>query len=236
MTLACAAELLRPEESAALWLSLKVAGWASAIAVVPGILLGWLLARASFRGKILLDALVHLPLVVPPVVIGYLLLVSLGRRSTLGGWLDALGLELAFTWRGAAIAAGVMGLPLFVRAVRLAIELVDPRLEQAARTLGAPPHTTFLRVTLPLALPGVLTGFLLCFARALGEFGATYTFAGNTAGVTQTLPLAIYTATQRVGGDAAAMRLVILSLVLSFAALFISEVVTRRARMRLRAT
>ncbi len=234
MTLACAGELLRPEESAALWLSLRVACWASVAAILPGVFLGWLLARASFRGKILLDALVHLPLVVPPVVVGYLLLVSLGRRSWLGGWLDTLGIELAFTWRGAALASGLMGLPLFVRAVRLAIELVDPRLEQAAQTLGARPLTTFLRVTLPLALPGVLTGFLLCFARALGEFGATYTFAGNTAGVTQTLPLAIYTATQRVGGDAAAARLVGLSLVLSFAALLVSEIVTRRARARVR--
>jgi len=204
-------------------LSLKVALWCMVITLLPGIALGWLLARKDFAGKSLVDALVHLPLVLPPVVVGYLLLVTLGKR----GLID---FDIAFTWRAAVAASAVMGLPLMVRAVRLAIELVDPRLEQAAATLGASPWRVFKTVTLPLALPGVLTGMVLAFARSLGEFGATITFAANIPGQTRTLPLAVYTAIQSPGGDAQAARLVILSIALSLAALIVSELFARRIR------
>jgi molybdate transport system permease protein len=201
---------------------------------VPGVAVAWLLARREFRGKVLLDALVHLPLVLPPVVVGYLLLLALGRRGWLGRWLhDALGVDVAFTWKAAALAAAVMGFPLLVRSVRLAIELVDVRLEQAARTLGAGPLRLFWTVTLPLAYPGLVTGAVLAFARSLGEFGATITFAGNIEGVSRTLPVAIYTSMQTPGGDASALRLVLISLAVSLAALLCSELMARRVRLRL---
>lgn len=226
--------MLTPEEWSALLLSLRVSGCSVAIMLVPGVGCAWLLARKRFPGKVLVDALIHLPLVVPPVVVGYLLLLSLGRRGWIGRWLhDGLGVEVAFTPKAAAIAAAVMGFPLLVRAIRLAIELVDIRIEQAARTLGASPWRVFLTITLPLSLPGVVAGVMLAFARSLGEFGATITFAGNIEGVTRTLPLAVYTYTQVPGGDAPAMRLVLISIGLALAALVASELLARRIGRRI---
>lgn len=224
-----------PEELSALWLSLKVGVWCVALIAVPGLVTGWLLARVRFPGKALVDGLVHLPLVLPPVVPGYLLLLLLGRNGPLGRWLDETwGVTFAFTWQGAVIASALMAFPLMVRAVRLAMALVDPRLEDAARTLGAGPLRVWLTVTVPLALPGVLAGLVLAFARSLGEFGATVTFAGNVAGETRTLPLAIYTYTQMPGGDGPALRLVVISILLALAALWASEWGARRAERRLR--
>jgi molybdate transport system permease protein len=221
-------------EWTALRLSVIVAIGAVAVSAVPGVLLGWLLARRDFRGKAVLDAVVHLPLVLPPVVIGYLLLLTLGRNGALGGWLhDAFGLDVAFTRGAAVLASAVMGFPLLVRAARLGIELVDRRVEDAARTLGASPRRVLLSVTLPLAMPGILTGLVLAFARSLGEFGATITFAGNIEGASRTLPLALFTFTQTPGGDAPALRLVIISVALSFVALLASEVLARRVSRRL---
>jgi len=228
MTLAA---LLTPEEWSAVELSLRVSIVAVAVMLIPGVALGWLLARCRFPGRTLLDALIHLPLVLPPVVVGYVLLVLLGRRGVLGGWLhDSLGLDIAFTWKAAAIASAVISFPLLVRPVRLAMELADVRYEQSARTLGAGPWRTFATVTLPLALPGILTGIVLAFARSLGEFGATITFAGNIAEQTRTLPLAVYTYAQTPGGDAPAMRLVLLSALLALAALVVSELIAQRMR------
>ncbi len=218
------------DEWSILGLSLQVALGSLALLAVPGIALGWLLARREFPGKTLLDALVHLPLVLPPVVTGYLLLLLLGRRGPIGGWLHDLGIDIAFTWKGAAIAAAAMSLPLLVRAVRLAIEMTDRRLEDAARTLGASPLRVALTITLPLAVPGIIAGLVLAFARSLGEFGATITLAGNIPGESRTLPVAIYSATQTPDGDAAAMRLVVISLVLSLFALAGSEWLNRRWR------
>lgn len=225
---------LTPGEIAALGLSLKVALCCTVAVLVPGIACGWLLARKTFFGKAVVDALIHLPLVLPPVVPGYLLLVLLGNQGVLGKPLRELfGISVAFTWKGAVIASAVMAMPLMVRAVRLAIELIDVREEQAAATLGAGPWWVFATITLPLALPGILTGMILAFSRSLGEFGATITFVGNIPHETQTLPLAIYAVTQQPGGDAAAMRLVVLSVVLALAALIASEALARRAQRRL---
>ena len=225
--------LLSASEIEVLGLSLKVA-FTGVVASLPvALALAYLLARAQFPGKILLDGVVHLPLVLPPVVIGYLLLVALGRNGPLGAWLaEHLGIVFAFRWTGAALAASVMGLPLAVRAMRQSIEAVDRRLEAAASTLGAPPLAVFASVTLPLILPGVLNGMLLSFARSLGEFGATITFVSNIPGETQTLPLAIYSLTQVPGGDAQALRLCVLAVALSLSALVVSEVLLRRARRR----
>ena len=193
-----------------------------------------LLARRQFPGKALLDGLVHLPLVLPPVVTGYLLLLLLGRRGPLGRLLEeGLGIVVAFRWTGAAIAAAVMGFPLMVRAIRLSLEAVDRRLEAAASTLGAGPVWVFVTVTLPLALPGILAGMILCFAKALGEFGATITFVSNIPGETQTLPTAIYTLLQVPGGDAGALRLAVVSVVISLAALLLSDALTRRIAARI---
>lgn len=218
-----------PEELTALWLSIKIGLWCVAIIALPGIVTGWLLARVRFPGKAIVDGLVHLPLVLPPVAPGYLLLLLLGRNGLLGRWLyETWGVTLAFTWQGAVIACAVMAFPLMVRAVRLAVMLVEPRLEEAARTLGAGPLRVWLTVTVPLALPGIVTGLVLAFARSLGEFGATVTFVGNVAGETRTLPLAIYTYTQMPGGDGPALRLVILSILLALAALWASELGARR--------
>ncbi|SLN49860.1 molybdate ABC transporter permease subunit [Oceanibacterium hippocampi] len=220
---------MTPLEIEALSLSLKVALWSVLGVLLPGTALAWLLARRNFPGKAVLDALVHLPLVVPPVVVGYLLLVLLGRRGPLGAALyDLFGVTLVFSWQGAAIAAGVMALPLYVRAVRLSFESVDERLETAARTLGAGRLRVFATVTLPLIVPGLLTGVVLAFARALGEFGATITFVSNIPGQTRTLPLAIYSALQSPDGEAAALRLTILSVILAFAAIAASELIARR--------
>ncbi len=214
-------------------LSLKVAVW-SVLASLPfAIAVAHVLARRDFPGKSLADAFVHLPLVLPPVVIGYFLLILLGRRGPLGAWLeDWFGVVVAFRWTGAAIACAVMGFPLMVRAIRLSIDAIDPKLEAAAQTLGAGHLGAFLTITLPLALPGILTGILLSFARSLGEFGATITFVSNIPGETQTLPLAIYSLTQVPGGDALALRLCVISIILSLAALLASEALVRRATRR----
>ncbi len=195
----------------------------------PAVAAGWLLARREFRGKALFDALVHLPLVLPPVVVGYGLLYLFGRNGLVGRWLfDALGLSVVFTWQGAVLAAAVMAFPLFVRAVRLSVELVDRGVEDAARTLGASPARVFLTVTMPLALPGVFTGMILAFARALGEFGATISFAGNIEGQTRTLPLAIFRYLQTPGGEGPATRFAIISILLSLGALLASQWVATR--------
>ncbi len=222
--------MLTEAESNALLLSLRVALASVLLMLPPGIAVAWLLARREFRGKAIVDALVHLPLVLPPVVVGYALLALFGRNGAMGGLLSSVGFDVAFTWRAAALAAAVVGFPLMVRAVRLSIELVDGRLEEAARTLGASRGWTFLTVTLPLCLPGILSGVMLGFARSLGEFGATITFAGNIPGRTQTLPLAVYTHLQIPGAEAAVHRLALVSVLLSLAALLVSDLVSRRVR------
>lgn len=225
---------LTPLEIQALELSLRVSLWSVTVSLPLGLLVAWLLARARFPGKMLLNGVVHLPLVLPPVAVGYLLLVLLGRRGALGAWLyDAFGITVAFTWKGAAVAAAVMAFPLMVRAIRLSLESVDRRLEAAARTLGAGRVRTFLTVTLPLIGPGVVTGVILAFARSLGEFGATITFVSNIPGQTQTLPLALYTLTQTPGGEVAALRLALLSVALAMAALIASEFIARRVSARI---
>ena len=224
---------LSPAEWTAVELSLRIAIVATACALPFGIAIGWLLARTNFWGKTLLDGLVFLPLVLPPVVTGYLLLISFGRKGPIGAYLyDHFGIVFSFRWTGAALACGVMGFPLLVRPIRLALEAVDRRLEDAAATLGANPVLGFLTVTLPLALPGIVAGVLLCFARALGEFGATITFVSNIPGETQTISAAIYTFTQVPGGDAAAGRLVLVAIALALAALIASEWLARRAAIR----
>jgi molybdate transport system permease protein len=221
-------------EVEALRLSLWVSGWAVAVSLPLGILAAWVLARLRFPGKNLLDGLIHLPLVLPPVVTGYLLLVLLGRNGVIGAALyKTLGFVLAFNWKGAVLAAAVMSFPLLVRAVRLSLENVDRGLEAAARTLGAGPLRVFLTVTLPLMVPGIITGLILAFARSLGEFGATITFVSNIRGQTQTLPLALYTLTQVPDGEVAAMRLCILSVLIAMAALICSEVLARRFAARM---
>lgn len=220
---------LTPEEASALWLSIKVGLWCTLIIAGPGVLMGWLLARTRFTGKALIDGLIHLPLVLPPVVPGYILLLLLGKQGVIGKWLyEVWGITLVFTWKGAVIASALMAFPLMVRAVSLSMSLVEPRLEAAARTLGAGPLRVFLTITLPLAMPGIMTGLILAFARSLGEFGATVTFVGNVAGETRTLPLAIYTYTQIPGADGTALRLVVLSLLLALGALLVSEIAARR--------
>ena len=224
---------LSPAEWEALGLSLKVASFSLLLLIVPGIACGWFLARKQFRGKVFVEAIVHAPLVLPPVVMGYALLFTLGRHGWFSETFFESSLQLAFTWKAAALASTVMGFPLMVRAVRLAIELVDIRLEQAAASLGAPPTRIFWSITFPLALPGVITGSLLAFARSLGEFGATITFAGNLAGETRTLPVALFSALQSPGGDVAAMRLAIISIFISLFALVASELLARRVSKRL---
>lgn len=224
---------LTPLEIEAVGLSLKVALWAILFSLPFGIGVAWLLARREFFGKAVVNGIVHLPLIVPPVVIGYLLLVLLGRKGLIGAWLfDTFGIGIAFTWKGAAVASAVMAFPLMVRAIRLSIEAVDKRTEQAARTLGAGPFAVFLTITLPLIAPGILAGIILAFARSLGEFGATITFVSNIPGETRTLPIALYSQTQVPDGDLGALRLVLISLVLAMAALIASEVMARRVAAR----
>lgn len=224
---------LTPDEWIAIRLSLRIAIVATMVALPFGVAVGWLLARKNFWGKTLLDGVIHLPLVLPPVVTGYLLLISFGRRGAIGSFLyDWFGIVFSFRWTGAALACGIMGFPLLVRPIRLAIEAIDRRLEDAAATLGADRARVFLTVTLPLALPGLIAGFVLCFAKALGEFGATITFVSNIPGETQTISAAIYTFTQIPGGDAAAGRLVLVAIIISLAALVLSEWLARRAGMR----
>ncbi len=225
---------LGPEEQEVLSLSLRVAFWSVFVSLPFAVAVAYALARADFPGKTLFDAVVHLPLVLPPVVVGFFLLLLFGRGGLLGMILEQwFGVVVAFRWTGAALAAGVMGFPLMVRAIRLSFETMDRRLEAAASTLGAGRMGVFLTVTLPLALPGLITGVLLSFARSLGEFGATITFVSNIPGETRTLPLAIYTYTQTPAGDAAAMRLSVIAVLLSLAALYVSEVLVRRATRRI---
>ena len=224
--------MLSPQEWDVLGLSLRVALASVGLSLPAAIAMGWLLARREFRGKLLLDGLCHLPLVLPPVVTGYVLLLAFGRRGWFGPVLDALGVTLAFDWKGAVLASAVVAFPLALRAVRLAIEEVDPRLEGVARTLGAGPWRVFFTVTLRLAAPGLWVGALLAFARSLGEFGATITFVANIAGQTRTIPAAIYTFLNQPGGEDAALRLVWISVAVSLAALLASEWAARRARGR----
>ncbi len=227
-------DFLTPIELEAIGLSLRVSVWGMFWSLPVAIATAWVLARFEFPGKALLDGIVHLPLVVPPVVVGYVLLVLLGRKGIVGAWLyDTFGLTFAFSWRGAAVASAVIAFPLVVRAIRLSLEAVDQRLEAAARTLGAKPLDVFFSVTLPLIAPGILAGTILGFARSLGEFGATITFVSNIPGETRTLPIALYNFTQVPGGEAAAMRLVVISVVLAFAAVAGSEILARRLRRRM---
>jgi len=226
--------MLSPAEWEALRLSARVALWATLLCLPFGILVGWLLARREFRGKFLVEALVQLPMVLPPVVPGLALLLLLGTQGLIGRWLyESFGITLAFTWKGAVIASAVMAFPLLVQPVRVAFRLIDSRLEQAATTLGASPWNAFLTVALPLALPGVLAGSVLCFSRSLGEFGATMAFVGNIPGETRTLPLAIYSFMNVPDGEGAALRLAGLSIALALFALAASHWLTRRAERQL---
>lgn len=227
--------ILTPLEAEALRLSLWVSFWAVAASLPPGVLAAWVLARKNFPGKTLLDGLIHLPLVLPPVVIGYVLLILLGRKGLLGEALySALGISFAFNWKGAAVASAAMAFPLLVRAIRLSLESVDQGLEAAARTLGARPARVFLTITIPLVVPGILTGVILAFARSLGEFGATITFVSNIPGETRTLPLALYSLTQVPGGDAGALRLCVISVIVAMLALMASEILTRRVASKMK--
>jgi molybdate transport system permease protein len=214
---------LTPDQWQAVALSLRVSLWAVAVSLPLGVLVAHALARWQFPGRQLLNGLVHLPLILPPVVTGYLLLLTFGRKGAIGQYLDMIGVVFAFRWTGAALAAGVMAFPLMVRAIRLASEAVDPKLEQAASTLGASKPWVFLTVTLPLILPGIVVGAILAFAKAMGEFGATITFVSNIPGQTQTLPSAIYATLQVPGGDAQALRLVIVSFTIAMVALVLCE-------------
>ncbi len=224
---------LSPEEWTAIRLSLKVALVAMAASLVPGIAIAYALERGRFWGRQALDVLVHLPLVLPPVVVGYALLLGFGRRGPIGSFLDAhFGIVFAFRWTGAALACAIMGFPLLVRAIRLSLETVDRKLEEAAGTLGAHPAWIFLFVTLPLILPGIIAGMVLCFAKAMGEFGATITFVSNIPGETQTIPTAIYAYTQVPGGEGGALRLALVSVAISIAALWVSEWMARRVRRK----
>lgn len=225
---------LTPFEIEALRLSLWISCWAVAASLPLGIFCAWLLARRRFFGKSLFDGVIHLPLVLPPVVVGYTLLVLFGRKGVIGAWLyDVFGLSFAFNWKGAALASAVVSFPLMVRAIRLSVEAVDQGLEAAARTLGAGPFRVFFTVTLPLTMPGIITGVILAFARSLSEFGATITFVSNIPGQTRTLPIALYTLTQTPDGDAAALRLCIISVVIAFMALIASEIMARRVAKRI---
>jgi molybdate transport system permease protein len=225
---------LTPDEWNAVRLSIKVATVAMLFSLPPGILIALLLARGKFWGKTLLNGLVHLPLILPPVVTGYLLLLTFGKRGPAGAFLaEHFGIVFSFRWTGAALACGVMGFPLMVRAIRLSIEAVDRKMEAAAGTLGANPLWVFGTITLPLILPGLIAGAILSFAKAMGEFGATITFVSNIPNETQTLPSAIYTFTQVPGGDEGALRLTLISIIISMAALVASEVLARRVGRRM---
>jgi len=225
---------LTPEDWRAVALSLRVSFWATLVSLPVGIAVAYVLARYRFWGRQLLNGLVHLPLILPPVVTGYLLLLTFGRKGAVGAFLDqTFGLVFAFRWTGAALAAAVMAFPLMVRAIRMAIEAVDPRLEAAAGTLGASRPWVFVTVTLPLILPGIVAGAILGFAKAMGEFGATITFVANIPGQTQTLPSAIYTYLQVPGGDAAAFRLVLVAIAIAMLALLLSEWVGRSVARRI---
>ncbi len=225
---------LTPLEIEALSLSLKVALWSVVVSLPPGIYLAWLLARRDFIGKSALNGLIHLPLVLPPVVVGYVLLLLLGHQGPLGALLqDWFSVTVIFTWKGAAVASAVMGFPLMVRAIRISLEAMDPGLEPAARTLGASPFRVFYSITLPLISPGILAGIILAFARSLGEFGATITFVSNIPGETRTLPLALFTLVQAPGGEGAALRILVISILIALAALLASEMLAGRLSRRL---
>lgn len=227
-------DFLTPIEIEAIRLSLKISFWAMLWSLPLALGTAWILARYSFPGKFLFDGIIHLPLVLPPVVIGYVLLVLMGRQGVIGGFLyDTFGVSLAFSWRGAAVAAGIMAFPLIVRAMRLSLEAIDQRLEAAARTLGAKPISVFLTITLPLTMPGIIAGGILGFARCLGEFGATITFVSNIPGETQTLPIALYGFSQIPGGEEAALRIVIISIIIALFALAGSELLARRMQTRI---
>tara|TARA_R110002020_G_scaffold282883_1_gene498575 strand:+ start:20116 stop:20811 length:696 start_codon:yes stop_codon:yes gene_type:complete len=223
---------LGPEEWSAVALSLRVSFWATVASLPLGIFIAYALARWSFPGKQILNGIVHLPLVLPPVVTGYILLLTLGTRGPVGSVLADWGIVFAFRWTGAAVAAAVMAFPLMVRAIRLSIEAVDPKLEQASATLGASPPWVFLTVTLPMALPGIVAGTIIAFAKAMGEFGATITFVSNIPGQTRTIPSAIYAFLQVPGGESSAVKLVIVSVVLAMGALLLSEWIGRRVAAR----
>src|SRR6202049_5183992 len=225
--------VLSPEEWTAVALSLKVALWATVLSLPIGIAVAYVLARKSFWGKALVDGLVLLPLVLPPVVTGYFLLILFGRKGPLGALLAQFGIVLAFRWTGAVLSCGIMAFPLMVRAIRLSFEAVDRRLEAAAATLGAGPARAFLTVTLPLAMPGIIGGGVLAFARAVGEFGATITFVSNIPGETQTISAAIYSLIQTPDGDTAALRLVVVSIFIAMSAMIASDWCARRALLRL---
>ena len=226
--------VLSHSEVEALTLSVKVATFCTLLICIPAIAVAWLLAKKAFIGKSLLDGLVHIPLILPPVVPGFLLLILLGNQGLVGKWLhETFGITIAFTWIGAVIASAVMAFPLMVRSTRQAISQVDTKLEIAAQSLGASPLKVFFSVTLPLAIPGVITGLILAFSRSLGEFGATITFVGNIEGETRTLPLAIYSYTQTPDGDLAAMRLVILSVMIALAAIVFSNYLERKAAKKM---
>ena len=225
--------VLSAEEWQAVLLSLKVASVATLCLIPVGTGLAWLLARRRFWGHSLLNLVIHLPLVLPPVVTGYALLLTFGRKGVLGGFLESCcGIVFSFRWTGAALAAAVMGLPLMVRAIRLTLEAINPEIEKSASALGASPPLVFWRITIPLAAPGIIAGATLAFAKALGEFGATITFVSNIPGETQTIPAAIYNATQVPGGDGAALRLSLIAVAISLGALILSEVIARRSGAR----
>jgi len=227
--------MLSPLEIEVIALSLRVAFWAVLFSLPLAIAAAWILARTTFPGKVIVDGALHLPLVVPPVVVGFTLLVLFGRQGAIGAFLyETVGISFAFDWKGAALAAGVMAFPLMVRAIRLSIEAIDQRLETAARTLGASPLRVFATITLPLALPGIFAGTVLAFARSLGEFGATITFVSNIPGETRTLPLAIFSLTQTPGAQDAILRLVLISIAIALAALIVSEMLSRRVTARIR--
>ncbi|MCX2586684.1 molybdate ABC transporter permease subunit [Proteus penneri] len=226
--------MLSEYEWQAIILSLKVSTVAVIISLPFGIFMAWLLVRVRFPGKSLLDSIIHLPLVLPPVVVGYLLLISMGRRGFIGEWLyDWFGFSFTFSWRGSALASAVVAFPLMVRAIRLALEAVDQRMEQAARTLGASPLRVFFTITLPLSMPGIIAGIVLAFARSLGEFGATITFVSNIPGETRTIPLAMYTLIETPGAEMDAARLCVIAIILALVSLMASEWLTRWGRKRL---
>ena len=226
--------ILSDLEWQAVELSLKVSAIAVIFSLPLGVLMAWILVRCQFPGKTLLDSIIHLPLVLPPVVVGYLLLIAMGRRGFIGEWLyDWFGFSFAFSWRGAALASAVVAFPLMVRAIRLSLEAVDSKLEQAARTLGAGRWRVFFTITLPLTLPGIIVGTVLAFARSLGEFGATITFVSNIPGETRTIPLAMYTLIETPGAENAAARLCVIAIVLALVSLLLSEWLVRWGRKRL---
>lgn len=226
--------LLTPEELSALHLSAKVAGFATALCLPFAVAVAWLLARYEFRAKFVLEALLQMPMVLPPVVLGYLLLVLFGNQGVIGQYLSAFGIQLAFNWKGAVLASMIVAFPLMVQPIRLSFQMINQQLEQVAGSLGASPLKVFFSVSLPLALPGILIGSILCFSRSLGEFGATITFVGNIPDETRTIPIAIYSLLQQPDGDAMAMRLVTLSLILAFAALIANYFILQRYQNKMR--